>query len=454
MPSVGPESAAGDRMLSADEALAAVLAAIPGPTEPEWISLFDVIGRVAAEDVFAQVDLPPWPNSAMDGYAIRSSDTAGASEDQPVRLDVVGDIAAGGDPEVEVRRGLAVRIATGARLPVGADAVVPVELTTPAGPDGQPIGPRGRDATGPVPAAILIHVAVATGGSIRDRASDLTAGSVVLRAGTEIRPATVAIAAGAGHDSVRVHRRPIVSVMATGDEIRSPGSDLGPSGIPDANGPALLAYVQDAGGDPRSLGIASDRLEDVRARLRAGLVEQPDAIIVSGGVSVGPYDHVRTAFAELGQIALWRVAVQPGKPFVFGTAERLGGGAPVLLFGLPGNPVSTFVTFELFVRPALRLFGGHSRTTRPRDRAVLVDAASKSHGRRAFLRVTADRDNQGSPVRDADGRVLVRLAGGPGGQGSHVLSALAEADALAVIPESVDRHLAGGVVELLWLDRT
>lgn len=443
-----------DRLLSADEAIAAVLAAVQRPTEPEWISLFDAVDRVAAEDLLAKIDLPPWPNSAMDGYAVRSSDLAGASEDQPVRLDVVGDIAAGGDPEVEVSRGSAVRIATGARLPAGADAVVPVELTTPAGADGLATGPRGRDATGPVPPAILVHEAVGAGGNIRARASDLKAGSLVLQAGTEIRPATVAIAAGAGHDSVHVHRRPVVGVMVTGDEIRAPGSDLGPSGIPDANGPALLAYVQAAGGDPRSLGIARDRLDDLRARLRAGMVEQPDAIVVSGGVSVGPFDHVRTAFDELGQIALWRVAVQPGKPFVFGTAERLGGGVPVLLFGLPGNPVSTFVTFELFVRPAIRLLGGHTRTTRPMDRAILVDAASKSHGRRAFLRVTADRDAQGSHVRDADGRVIVRLAGGAGGQGSHVLSALANADALAVIPESVDDHPAGGAVELMWLDRS
>ncbi|MEO8207401.1 MAG: gephyrin-like molybdotransferase Glp [Chloroflexota bacterium] len=439
--------------MSADDALAAVLRSVGGPTEPQWVALFDAPGRVAAETLHATVDLPPWRNSAMDGYAVRAQDLGLASDGGPVALRVVGDIAAGADPDVAVSRGSAVRIATGARLPDGADAVVPVELTTPAGADGSASGSRGRDAAGPVPPVILVHVAAAIGDCIRDRASDLRTGDVVLEAGTVIRPASIAVAAGAGHAGLLVHRRPIVGVMATGDEIRAPGSELGTSGIPDANGPALLAYVQDAGGDSRSLGIARDRIEDVRARLSAGLVEQPDAIIVSGGVSVGPYDHIRTVFAELGEIALWRVAVQPGKPFVFGTAKRLGGGAPVLLFGLPGNPVSTFVTFELFVRPALRLLGGHAQTARPLDRAVLLDSAAKSHGRRAFLRVTAERDAAGSPHRDPSGRVLVHLAGGRGGQGSHVLSALAAADGLAIVPESIDEHKAGDEVELMWLDR-
>jgi molybdopterin molybdotransferase len=175
---------------------------------------------------------------------------------------------------------------------------------------------------------------------------------------------------------------------------------------------------------------------------------------VSGGVSVGPYDHVRAAFAELGTVDLWRVAVQPGKPFAFGTAPRPGGGPPVLLFGLPGNPVSTFVTFELFVRPALRRLGGHPRVARPTERAILADETPKGGGRRAYVRVRADRDSQGSIVRDATGRPTVRLVGGVRGQGSHVLSALAAAEGLAVIPETIDVHPAGGEVELWWLDRS
>jgi molybdopterin molybdotransferase len=219
--------------------------------------------------------------------------------------------------------------------------------------------------------------------------------------------------------------------------------------------------VEAAGGDPRVLGIAADRFDDVRARLCAGLVEGADAIIVSGGVSVGPYDVVRAAFEEFGSIQLWRVAVQPGKPFAFGTARAPGddGSDPerpaTLLFGLPGNPVSTFVTFELFVRPALRRLGGHRDDDlfRPVDRGVLADDVSKSSGRRGFVRVRADRDERGTPIRDERGRVQVALVGGAAGQGSHVLSALAAADALAVIPEAHDTLPAGSDVEIWWLDR-
>ncbi|MBI2763470.1 MAG: molybdopterin molybdotransferase MoeA [Chloroflexi bacterium] len=440
-----------DRLMSADEALAAIFAAVPKPTEPEWVQLADALGRVAAEDVRSAIDLPPWDNSAMDGYALRHADVADATDQTPVPITVIGDVAAGGAPDASVGRGTAVRIATGARIPDGADSVVPVEETTPTAADGTALGPRGRDAADPLPPAILVHTRVPLGGSIRRRASDLQSGTLVLRAGTTVGRASVAIVAGAGHAALSVHRRPIVGILATGDEIRAPGAELGVSGIPDSNGPALFASVQDAGGEGRSLGIARDRIEEVRSRLSAGLAESPDAIIVSGGVSVGPYDHVRTAFSELGSISFWRAAVQPGKPFVFGTAPRPGGGVPVLLFGLPGNPVSTFVTFELFVRPALRRLGGHLDHGRPVDRAVLLDQTPKSPGRRAFVRVRADRDDRGTPVRNGEGRVIVRLVGGVSGQGSHVLSALAEAEALAVIPEGVDVHPAGGEVDIWWL---
>ncbi len=219
--------------------------------------------------------------------------------------------------------------------------------------------------------------------------------------------------------------------------------------------------IDAAGGQAEALGIAADRFDDVRARLCAGLVGGADAIIVSGGVSVGPYDVVKLAFEEFGEIDLWRVAVQPGKPFAFGTARAPDDDGsdperrPTLLFGLPGNPVSTFVTFELFVRPALRRLGGHRDDDlfRPVDRAVLAEDVAKSHGRRGFVRVAVDRDERGSPVRDDRGRVRVHLAGGQRGQGSHVLSALATADALAVIPEAHDSLPAGADVDVWWLDR-
>jgi molybdenum cofactor synthesis domain-containing protein len=247
-----------------------------------------------------------------------------------------------------------------------------------------------------------------------------------------------------------VRRRPIVGILATGDEIRSPGQELGPAGIPDANGPALVALVDAAGGDPRVLGVATDRLDDVKARVCAGLVEGADILIVSGGVSVGPYDVVRAGFEAYGSVDLWRVAIQPGKPFAFGTAPHEDGRHPTLLFGLPGNPVSTFVTFELFVRPAIRRLLDSAGVGRPLDDAVLEESTTKSEGRRAYLRVVAERTADGRPARDTAGRVRVRLAGG---QGSHVLSALAVADALAIVPEALATVPAGTPVGLWWLDR-
>lgn len=437
----------GQALLSVEAARDAVLVKLEA-LDSESIPVPDALGRILAESVTARISLPPWPNSAMDGYAIRSSDTRVAEDASPVRLAVIGDVRAGVASEIAVRLGTAARIATGARLPTGADAVVPVEATTPLDDAGRP-GPRGRDATGPLPAACLVHQAVPVGGSVRDEGSDLRAGDVLMDAGSAITASSVALLAGAGVEQVRVHRRPRVAVLATGDEVRAPGDPLGPAGIPDANGPGLRAQVSAAGADPIDLGIAADELDDVLARLRRGLDSGADALIVSGGVSVGPYDVVKTAMEAIGRIDFWRVAVQPGKPFAFGTAERPGGGE-ILVFGLPGNPVSSAVTFELFVRPAIRRLAGRRDLFRPTDRAVLGEPVSKSHGRRAFLRVAAQRDDGGAPVRDDHGRVKVRLAGG---QGSHVISALAGADALAIVPEADDSLPAGAEVVLWWLDQ-
>jgi molybdenum cofactor synthesis domain-containing protein len=296
-----------------------------------------------------------------------------------------------------------------------------------------------------------VHAAVSAGAHVRRRASDLVEGAAILAPGTALSPAALALAAGAGSASLHVRRRPRVAVLATGNEVRPAGAELGPAGIPDANGPGLRALVAASGAEPIDLGIAPDDLDAVVSRLRTALDAGADAIVVAGGVSVGPYDVVKLAFEAVGEIRLWRVAVQPGKPFAFGTAPRADGGR-ALLFGLPGNPVSSFVTFELFVRPAIRALAGRRDPLRPIDRAVLLDQVRTATGRRAFLRVTAQRDADGSPSRDENGRVRVRLSSGPAGQGSHVLSALASADALAVVPESIDTHRAGDPVELWWLD--
>jgi len=442
-----------NELLLLEDARAQVLAAIPAALPAEMVALSDSLGRVLAADVVAATDLPPWDNSAMDGYAIRAADVAGATEAAPVLLRVAGEVAAGSASETAVLPGRALRIATGAPMPPGADAVVAVEQTTPLAADGS-AGPRGREATGPLPARIRVHEATLPGRSVRRRASDLQLGRAVLAAGRAIGPAELAIIAAGGVARVAVHARPRVAVLSTGDELRRSGSDLGAAGIPDSNGPALVALCAAAGAEARHLGIAPDRLEPTLELLRSAIVDA-DLVIVSGGVSVGPYDVVRGAFAQVGTVDLWRAAIQPGKPFAFGTAPRgeHRPGPPVLLFGLPGNPVSVFVTFEVFVRPALRRLAGRTQAAllRPVDAAVLEEAVTKSIGRRTFLRVAALRDRAtGAPVRDAAGRVRVALAGG---QESHQLSALAAADGLAVVPESVASLPAGAGVELWWLDR-
>jgi molybdopterin molybdotransferase len=441
---------AGDELLSVEAAREAILAAVPGPTAEEIVPIDRALGRVLSRPAVGVVTLPPWDNSAMDGYAVRSADVAGASDGAPVRLEVRGEVQAGGVSGHAVEHGSAIRIATGAPIPDGADAVVPVEQTTPLDASGAP-GSRGRDAAGPVPAAILVHTAGGAGAHIRRRGSDLAEGAEILASGSAMTPAAVALAAGAGLAIVQVRLRPQVAVLATGNEVLAAGEELGPAGIPDANGPGLRALVETAGAETIDLGIAPDDQADVVGRLRSALAQRADAIVVAGGVSVGPYDVVKLAFESIGDIGLWRVAVQPGKPFAFGTATRPDGGT-ALLFGLPGNPVSSFVTFELFVRPAIRSLAGRRDLLRPVDRAILLDEVRTAPGRRAFLRVTAERDSEGAPVRDAQGRVQVRLSRGPAGQGSHVLSALASADALAVVPEDVELSPAGAPAALWWLD--
>jgi molybdopterin molybdotransferase len=442
-----------DPMLLVEVARGRVLEAIGGPLPAETLAIEATLGRVAAAEVRATTDLPPWDNSAMDGYAVRGAEVAAASEAAPIVLTVVGEAAAGGASGPLVEAGTAIRIATGAPLPEGADTVVQVELTTPLNADGSAAGLRGRQAIGSIPASVAIHATVPIGSSIRRRGSDLTAGTVVLQAGATLGPGAIGLVAGSGVGSVAVHRRPIVAVLATGDEVRPAGNALDSSGIPDANGPGLRALAAAAGADVVDLGIARDRLDDVVERLRRG-VAQADIVIVSGGVSVGPYDLVRAGFEAVGQIELWRVALQPGKPFAFGTARRADG-SQVLLFGLPGNPVSSFVTFEIFVRPALRRLAGHADPLRPSEPGVLMEPVTKSRGRRAYLRVEIDHRPNGAPVLDREGRLQVRLAGArsTAGQGSHVLSTLAAADALAAVPEAFEDVPPGTEVEVFRLDR-
>ena len=437
-----------DALLSVEAAQATVLAGVETLAETETLAPDDALGRVLAGALVAAMSIPPWDSAAMDGYAIRASDLQLATNARPVRLTVVGEVRAGRDPDVRVLSDTAVRIATGARIPPGANAVVPVELTTPMGESGSP-GPRGREATGPLPAACLVHESVPIGWAIRRAGSSVEAGAEVVQAGETVTPAAVALAAGMGAGSIVVRRRPVVAVLAVGDEIRTGGTDPGSVGIPDANGPGLRALARDAGAVALDLGIAEDRLEDVVEKMRLRIAEA-DLVVVSGGASVGPYDVVRNAFDAVGHMNLWRVAIQPGKPFAFGRADAEGRESPVLLFGLPGNPVASLVTFELFVRPVIRRLAGHSSLHRAVDRGVLEEPVSKRPGRRGYHLVAALRDDAGTPLRDSAGRVRVCLAGGRGSRG---LSALVATDALAVIPEACALAEAGAEVELRWLGR-
>ena len=415
------------RLLTLDDARARMLEGV-WPLPVETLPLDDALGRVLTEPIESRLTLPPWDNSAMDGFAVRSADVVGASEAHPRILRVIGEAAAGKSSAAEVTDGTAVRILTGAPMPAGADTVIPVEETD------APMGAAD------LPDSVKVFASRTPGMHVRRVGSDLREGYPLLAAGAELGPAALAVAAAGGHAKLVVHRAPRVALLATGDELAPVGATLSPDQIPDSNSVGLAAQSREAGADIRSLGIASDNLADVVDRLTLGLA-WADVVVVSGGVSVGAHDVVKDAFDAVGQVDLWRVAVQPGKPLAFGRGRAQGRDGEVLMFGLPGNPVSSFVTFELFVRPVLRrLRGLQDLVGRDYVRATLTEPVTKSPGRRAFLRVRlAGNDQDGWTASLA------------GGQDSHVLSALAAANGLAIVSEDDDSLPQGAEVEVIRL---
>ncbi len=382
-------------MESLETVQARIRSTVPEPS-PTVVPLGDALGLVLAADVVAGEPVPPFANTAMDGYAVRAADTAGA----PVRLRVVGDLPAGHAPTTPVGPGEAIRIMTGAPIPSGADAIVMVERTA-----------RDGDA------AVRIEVTATAGDHIRPAGGDVRDGDEVFEAGAVLTPAHLGVLASLAVTDVPVYRRLRVGVLSTGDELREGAVTLEPGQIRDSNRPMLLALVAEAGAEPVNLGIGRDDEAAVTAAFRDAAT-RCDAIITSGGVSVGDYDVVKAVLDRLGVLEWWQVAIRPAKPLAFGTVD----GTPI--FGLPGNPVSSHVSFELFARPALLQMMGHRETERP----VVTAVAGAPMPRRADGRVSFDRVR----VTYEDGRyVAVRS----GDQSSNVLSGMAAANALAILPD-------------------
>lgn len=373
-------------MLSVDEARRRVLDAVE-PLPAKEVLIGDALGMVLAESLIAPHPLPRFDNSAMDGYAVHSADVASAAEGAAVSLEIAGEVRAGDPGTLEVGRGTAVKIMTGAPLPPGADTVVPVEET--AEEDGR----------------VLVRASEPRGRHVRPAGDDLAAGARLVEAGTELGPGEIALLATMGFSPVSVRRGPKVAVLVTGDELVAPEAEPGPGQIRDSNSVALCALVADAGGRPLPFPpVRDDREATLEAFKRAA--ELADLVVSSGGVSVGGYDFVKPVIEELGAIDLWRVAMQPGKPVVLG---RIGN-TPFL--GLPGNPVSIHVGFEQFVRPAIRKMRGCRSLLRPTLTARLNETIEKHPGRLHFVRVRLEASKDGW------------IATPTGPQGSHIQSSL------------------------------
>ena len=384
------------------------------PLAPVTVPVRDALGLVTTRDVIAGEAVPPFANTAMDGYAVRAADTAGADPEAPVRLTVAGELPAGRAPTQPVGEGEAIRIMTGAPMPDGADSVVMVEYTE-------------RDGD-----AVRVLRAARPGDHVRAAGGDLAPGDLVFPAGTALGPAHLGVLTSSSFDDVEVVPRARVGVLSTGDELVERGP-LRPGQIRDSNRPMLLALAAGAGADAADLGLAPDD-ENIITRTLEDALASCDAILTSGGVSVGDFDYVKSALGRLGRMQSWQVAIKPAKPLAFGVIDR----TPV--FGLPGNPVSSLVSFELFARPALLLMMGHAARFRPEVTATAERAMSRKPDGKLHLdrvRVRAEGDSW--------------LAARTGDQASNVLSATAAANGFALLPDG-DGVAEGGQVRVMRLD--
>jgi molybdopterin molybdotransferase len=414
-------------MISVEEALDKVLGNV-GVLDEEESPLLDSLGRVLAEDVYSPFNVPPRDNSAMDGYAVRSADTRGASRNRPRILRVVDTVAAGTVSRCRVEPGTAVRIMTGAPLPEGADSVVRFEDTD--------------ETLRPGPSAeIGILKEVKAGWDIRRAGEDIARASLVLSQGMVISPSEVGVLASLGRQAVKVVRRPRVAILATGDELVDVGQPLPDGKIYNSNSYSLAALVSYYGSIPEVLGIARDSEDSLVACLRKGLTA--DMLLTSGGVSLGDYDVVKDVLAKQGEIGFWTVRMKPGKPLAFGMIKgvsKTGVGREIPHLGLPGNPVSSMITFELFARPAILKMMGRKDLARPLIEAVIENAVVNNDGRRIFARVVVSRRGE---------QYFARLTGL---QGSGVLTSMALANGLAIIPEDREGVAAGDKVRVMMLD--
>lgn len=401
-----------ETVLSYREALARVLEAAC-PTEPVMVRLGKSLNRVLAEAVVADAPSPPFDQSSLDGYAVRADDLRGAAPARPVELEVIDEVAAGAVTRLPLAAGRAIRIMTGAAIPPGADAVVPVEQTTE------------DDA-----ATVTVLAAVQAGDGLRRTGEDIRPGMRLLECGMRLTPARIGLLALTGRAAVAIRRPPTVAILATGDELAGNGVRLAAGKIRNVNSPMLAAMAHDLGCEARDLGQAGDVVDAISALLDRGL--QADVVITSGGVSAGRYDYVVDALRRCGVTLLVHgVNIKPGKPLTIGRRGR------TLCFALPGNPVSAFVTFAQFVRPAmLKIMGQDPDAARTTIPAVLAHAITKSDRKRHFHRVVVER---------RDGRYTARSSGG---QGSHMLASLARANGFVVIPEESDGCPAGQTVEV------